>query len=103
MNKIANTLSGLVAAGMLLLATSTATHAQQVCASRDHALGQLEKRHHEKILGRGLTPNGKAMFELFVSKSGSWTMLVSHPSGRSCFVAAGDSWHEVKPLPEGSV
>ena len=103
MNKIAQNLSGLVAAGFLLLSTSTTTHAQEVCAPRDHALGQLEKRHHEKILGRGLTPNGKAMFELFVSKSGSWTVLVSHTNGRSCFVAAGDSWHPVKPLPAGSV
>ena len=101
MNKIAQVLSGFVAAGMLLLSASTATYAQQVCAPRDHALGQLEKRHQEKILGRGLTPNGKAMVELFVSKSGSWTMLVSHTNGRSCFVAAGDSWHEIKPLPDG--
>ncbi len=97
MNKIAHKLLGLVAGGMLLLSTSTALQAQQVCAPRDHALGQLDKRHHEKILGRGLTPNGKAMFELLVSKSGSWTVLVSHPNGRSCFVAAGDSWHPVKP------
>lgn len=103
MNKIAKTISGLVAAGILLASASTATQARQVCAPRDHALGQLEKRHHEKILGRGLTPNGKAMFELFVSKSGSWTVLVSHPNGHSCFVAAGDSWHDIKPDPEGSV
>ena len=96
MNKIARPLTGLIAAGFLMLSAS-ATYAQQICGPRDSTLGQLEKRHHERVYGRGLTPNGKAMFELFVSKTGSWTVLVSNPNGRSCFVAAGDSWHQVKP------
>lgn len=101
MNRIAKMLTGFAAAGMLLLSASTASYAQEICGPRDHALGQLEKRHSEKVFGRGLTPNGKAMLELFVSKSGSWTVLMSHPNGRSCFVAAGDSWHAVKPVPAG--
>ena len=103
MNKLAKILSGFVAAGFLLLATNTASYAQQVCAPRDKALGQLENRYEEKILGRGLTPGGKAMFELFVSKTGSWTMLLSHPNGNSCLVAAGDSWHEVENRRAGSI
>ena len=103
MTRFAKLLTGFAAAGMLLLSTSATTNAQQVCGPRDHALGQLEKRHQEKVFGRGLATNGKAMFELFVSKSGSWTVLASDPSGRSCVVAGGDSWHEVKGNREGSI
>lgn len=96
MKTIARTLTGFVTAGILLLPAS-ATSAQQNCGPRDHALGQLENRHHEHAAGRGLTPDGEAMFELFVSKSGSWTVLVSDPNGRSCVVAVGESWDEMKP------
>lgn len=102
MNKFAQSLTGLTAAGILLLSASV-SYAQQVCAPRNHTLGQLEKKHHEHVFGRGLTPNGKAMFELFLSKTGSWTVLVTRPDGRSCFVAAGDSWHQIKMVPGNPV
>lgn len=102
MNKFAQSLTGLAAAGFLMLSASV-SHAKQVCAPRGHTLGQLEKKHQEHVSGRGLTPDGKAMFELFISKTGSWTVLASKPDGRSCFVAAGDSWHQIKMVPGKSV
>ena len=97
MKKLTQSLSGLVAVGILLLSASAA-NAQQICASRDQAVAQLKQLHHERVLGRGLVPDGKAMFELFVSKSGSWTVLVSDPQGRTCVVASGASWQQLKPF-----
>ena len=92
--------SGLVAAGIFILsATATSlANGRPVCGPRDQALRQLENRHSEQVFGRGLAPDGTAIVELFVSKSGSWTVLVSRPDGRSCIVAAGESWHQIKPL-----
>lgn len=69
--------------------------AQQVCVPREQAVAWLEEQFSEKPLGRGLTSDGRAMFELFVSEEGSWTILVSQPKGPSCVVAAGQHWRQV--------
>ncbi len=90
-------LSAIVIASALLLSAQPA-NAQQVCALHEKVVLQLEKKFDEQVVGRGLTPNGKAMFEVFVSGSGSWTVLVSQPSGRSCVVAIGESWQRIPLL-----
>ncbi len=90
-------LSAIVIASALLLSAQPA-NAQQVCAPHEKAALQLEEKFDEQVIGRGLTPNGKAMFELFVSESGSWTVIVSEPSGRSCVVAIGESWQRIPVL-----
>ncbi len=69
--------------------------AQQACVTREAATKQLEKQFNEKVVGRGLANAGKAMFELFVSEKGSWTVVVSEPNGRSCILASGESWQRL--------
>ncbi len=86
--KIANI---LIAASTLFVSAQIAS-AQPLCAAHDKAVLQLEKQFEEQVAGRGLAENGKQMLELFVSEKGSWTVLVSDPSGRSCVVASGESW-----------
>ncbi len=90
-------LSAIVIASALLLLAQPA-NAQQVCAPREKAALHIEEKFDEQVVGRGLTPNGKAMVELFVSESGSWTVLVSDPRGRSCVVAIGESWQHIPLL-----
>ena len=97
MKPISQYISAFVLASALLLAVQPA-NAQQVCAPHEKTALQLKKNFDEQVVGRGLTPNGKAMFELFVSESGSWTVLASDPSGRSCVVASGESWHRIALL-----
>jgi len=96
MRKISQAIYNL-AIGTVLLA-SGAANAEQNCAPRELALAQLEKRFDEHVVGRGIAPSGKVMFELFVSEAGSWTMLVSDPEGRSCFVVVGEDWHQITPI-----
>ncbi len=97
MKPISQYISAFVLASALLLAVQPA-NAQQVCAPHEKTALQLKKNFDEQVVGRGLTPNGKAMFELFVSESGSWTVLASDPSGRSCVVASGESWQHTPLL-----
>ena len=97
MKPASQALSAIVIASALLLSAQPA-NAQQVCAPHEKAVLQLEEKFDEQVVGRGLTPNGKAMFEVFVSESGSWTVLVSEPSGRSCVVASGESWQRIPLL-----
>ena len=87
----------LIAAAALFISASSA-NAEQVCAPRGSAVVELEKQFEEKIFGRGLAANGKRMLELFVSATGSWTVLVSDPTGRSCVMVSGDNWQGIKQL-----
>ena len=72
--------------------------AEQACVVRNDAVEQLGKKFGEAVTARGLSQNGKAMTELLVSDSGSWTVLVSDPAGQSCIIATGEDWHHVPVL-----
>jgi hypothetical protein len=37
----------------------------------------------------------EAVLEIFVSDSGTWTVVVTDPKGVSCVLAAGQSWEEI--------
>ncbi len=76
------------------LSSTGPANAQQVCLTHEAATKQLEKKFDERVVGRGLANAGKAMFELFVSEKGSWTVVVSEPNGRSCILASGESWQQ---------
>ena len=89
---------GALAIASALLVSAQPAAAQQVCAPHDKAAQSLQKQFDEQVVGRGLTPSGKALFELFVSKTGSWTVLVTYPDGRSCMVATGEAWQRIPVL-----
>ncbi len=83
--------------GAMLSSTGPAS-AQQACVTHESAAKQLGKQFNEMVVGRGLGNSGKAMFELFLSEKGSWTVVVSEPSGRSCIIASGESWQQMPLL-----
>jgi len=66
------------------------------CADRDHIAGQLRETFGERMIGSGLAESG-VLFELYVGPAGSWTLLVTTPTGRSCLVGMGEAW---EPLPD---
>jgi hypothetical protein len=35
-----------------------------------------------------------AIFEVFVSASGTWTILMTDVKGQSCILAAGEGWED---------
>ncbi len=47
----------------------------------------------------GLEKNG-AVIELFVSETGTFTILMSYPNGLNCIIAAGENGEAV-PAPQG--
>ena len=70
--------------------------AQQVCGERTKLMTQLEEKYAEAPVAMGLTSNG-AVIEVLTSSLGTWTFLVTHPSGQTCMVASGKSW-ETLPI-----
>lgn len=83
-------LAGFVAATPLGLVTTPAT-AQMLCGDRDQIVVSLSDRWDEQRTGIGLSSSG-AVWEIFSSQNGTWTMLVTTPDGPTCIVSAGEHW-----------
>jgi hypothetical protein len=63
------------------------------CAKRADVVKYLADKYRENRVAMGVGAGNSQMFELFVSPAGTWTLLMSPPSGpMACIWAAGDGW-----------
>lgn len=77
----------------LFLLTATAqAQPQQLCGDRTAIVERLKTKYYEQLEFRAVLAGNKALMEIYVSASGTWTQLLSSPNGMSCFVASGDGW-----------
>ena len=65
--------------------------ADTLCAMRDDLVVVLARDYGETLMGQGLTANGQ-LAELFVADGGSFTLVITAPSGVGCLLLAGDDW-----------
>ncbi len=85
-----------IAAAVLICAlplASTSANAT-MCGERDKLLGQLTKKYKETSRGLGLSTGNKVL-ELYTSPTGTWSVLLTDPQGRTCVIAVGEAWHDV--------
>jgi hypothetical protein len=75
---------------VLLIPINTAK-AAMVCGKRSDVIRQLKQRFAETTSARGIT--GKNLLELYTSKTGSFTVVITRTDGVSCLLAAGENWH----------
>ncbi len=90
-------IAGLVASIAAATLLSFTASAMVSCQPRAGLIKQLEKNFQEVPRARGLRNSG-SMVEVLWSKNGSWTMVVTYPSGISCIAYAGVGW-ELTPVP----
>jgi|ETNvirnome_2_300_1030623.scaffolds.fasta_scaffold07161_3 hypothetical protein len=92
----------LVFSVMLFVAMSTAA-AQDICAKREEVVQRLWDRWQEVLTANGLADYNR-LIEVFVSKNGSWTIVITDASGRSCVASAGQGWtpRDPKTPPKGT-
>lgn len=64
------------------------------CAERNNVVDTLDTQYKESPRAIGLVSQ-EAVLEIFVSDSGTWTVVVTDPKGVSCVLAAGQSWEEI--------
>jgi hypothetical protein len=81
----------LVAAATVAAATAPARAAPMSCAERTDIIQKLDDAYAEKQQASALTSTGSVL-EVYVSRSGTWSMLVSKPDGTACVVAVGEAW-----------
>lgn len=63
-----------------------------LCDQRTSVVGELSQSFKEKPVAVGLQGNG-TLLEVFASKdTGSWSILLTLPSGVSCLTLVGDSF-----------
>lgn len=83
--------------GALILA-GTQAFAQNVptnCASREKIITTLANRFGETRQSIGLGANN-AVIEIFASdQTGTWTIIVTMASGKTCLVASGQAYEQV--------
>ncbi len=66
------------------------------CAERTEFLAYFNDKHDEAPVSMGLMNDGRVI-EVLASEQGSWTIIVTKPSGVSCGVASGDTWMKSPP------
>ncbi|MEX2517898.1 MAG: hypothetical protein WD969_01045 [Paracoccaceae bacterium] len=69
-----------------------ADQAQTSCDDRERVIATLQGKHGEVVTGVCLAGEA-AVIELWSSpETGSWTLLMTRPDGRTCLMAAGQAW-----------
>jgi cytochrome c1 len=84
-----------IAAGSWALPATARQHASS-CANHDEIVKILTERYREAPRAIGLA-NKSAVVEVFTSKAGTWTILLTKTDGASCILGAGSNWEESPP------
>lgn len=87
-------------AAAALAAVAAPASAQAICAERAELARRLAEAFGETPVGRGLSADGR-MLEVFAGPDGSWTLVVTAPTGRACLAAAGEAWESPPRAPAG--
>ena len=77
-------------------AFAAAAQGGATCAERGAVIEQLRKGYGEHRHSLGLQPNGGVIETFANPETGSWTIIVSLPSGLSCMLAAGEAFEAVE-------
>lgn len=89
----------LALAGALAVGTNAASAQYQFCVEHGDLVAHLSEKFQERQYAFGLIGQ-VAVMEVFVAETGTWTIVVTDLAGRSCIVAAGDTW-ENTVIPAG--
>ncbi|HET7409821.1 MAG TPA: hypothetical protein VFJ13_06445 [Paracoccaceae bacterium] len=89
------------AAVLALVAAPHIADAQVNCATRARVVERLAVEYGEHFSGGGME-SAAAIFEVWTSEGGTWTILLTRPDGTSCVMASGVAWREATPEPEGT-
>lgn len=90
-------LSGLLVVASTLMLASEAASANRICGKRDAIVSQLKSKYGEVAQSRGFA-QGAGLVEIYANNaSGSWTIVVTHPTGVSCLMASGEAF-EAMPV-----
>lgn len=83
--------AGLVAAAPTIATANTRSN----CAEREEVVAKLQSSYGETRQSIGLGANN-ALVEVFASaETGTWTITVTTPGGKTCLVASGQAFEKL--------
>lgn len=86
-----------VFAAALVAGSGMAANAQVIVRAKHAQIVEYLEDEFQELQGAYGLVGDKAILELFLSPQGAtWTIVITDVSGKSCILAAGDSW-EQKP------
>ncbi|MDA0241279.1 MAG: cell division protein FtsQ/DivIB [Proteobacteria bacterium] len=102
---VTRTAFGLLVCGSVLSGASHAVAQGQgfgrntpiACGDRTAITKFLTDQYAENPTSLGLASN-ESVFEVFTSKRGSWTVLLTNPNGITCLLGSGEHWENNKRL-----
>ena len=77
-------------------APATTTTSLNLCGERNQMVRDLDREFREQPLASGLVDKD-AVMEIFVSPSGTWTILATGTDGLSCVMAVGEGFDTAAP------
>ena len=81
----------------LAVSANAAVAAQQAqCDKRAKVLDLLSQKYKESPVAIGVTTNGGLVEVLSAEEGGTWSIIITAPSGVSCLVAAGEGWQALE-------
>ena len=83
----------------MMLGMTAGSASAMVCGEHQMLVTLLDQRYQERQRSLGMTSDGDLM-EVYVSDSGSWTILARMPDGGACIVAKGEPWDRIPDRPE---
>ena len=86
----------LICALALALLLMLPAQAQETCTDRDRLISFLAEKYKEEPIAMGIV-GGSGLMEVYLSQSGSWTIVITSAKGTSCVIAAGEAWEDIEP------
>ncbi len=91
----------ILAVAALVITTSSTSAQPKMCGKRASMIKVLIEKYKETPRALGLS-SAKMAMEIYASKSGSWTVMMTMTNGTACIMAAGKSWQELPKVLDGS-
>jgi len=77
----------------LLIPTGPA-YSQSVCGNRADILKAVRGTYGERPKHIALAADGQIL-EVLVSPTGSWSIILTNPKGKTCAMAVGEAWEDI--------
>lgn len=89
----------VVASVMVVALPGTADAA--ICGSYAQVKDLLSNRYKESPKSVGMVAD-QGVVQLFTSDGGTWSIILTSTQGRSCVIAAGHTWQDIKQVMVGA-
>lgn len=92
----------LTAAFAALMGGTAMAQERPLCGPYDVGVKRLKDQFHEVPVATGMA-GPRLVIQLFVSPSGTFTIMSVRPDGVACIVAGGDNWEQTAPTEDKGV